>query len=389
MSVQPRPELNKVVPCYHGGVRHEEIRGLRPARWPERSVVMDFSVNTNPFGPSPLVKLALAEVDIQRYPESDAAALREELGRRLGIDAGNVVVGNGSVELIWLVCLAYLGRGDAALILGPTFGEYETACRIVGAKVRFCLARETDDFRPRLDEIAAAIGAQNPKLIFLCNPNNPTGHYLSKEDVERIADVAHESLVVIDEAYANLADSRWESEHLIHRGNILLLRSMTKDFALAGLRIGYAIGDAEIIDALARVRPPWSVNSYAQAAAMASLRDADHLETSRLEIRAAKRYLCAGLAEMGIKVIPSQANFLLARVGDGPSFRKKLLEKGFCVRDCSSFGLKEYVRIGVRTRKDCRDLVEAIGEVLQVDQNHTRPPRRNDMECGEAFSRAK
>ncbi len=366
MHISPRPELSDVVTCYHGGLRLEEIEALGLSK-EARSAIIDFSVNTNPIGPSPAVKAALADVDVQRYPDSEATILREELSGRLGISASNLVVGNGSVELIWLTCLAYLAKGDTVLILGPTFGEYETASRIMGAHVIFYVAREGDDYRPDLDEVGDTIGQVDAKLIFLCNPNNPTGCYLQKEEVERIISAAGKSLVVIDEAYASLADSSWASEELIRHPNVLLLRSMTKDLALAGLRLGYALANDDVIDILRKVRPPWSANSFAQAAAIASLRDRDYLERSRLEIRTAKEYLVPRLKELGLTVIPSQANFLLMKVGDASTFRGKLLRKGFCLRDCSSFGLKDYVRIGIRTQTECRDLAKAIREVLEFD----------------------
>ncbi|MBI2955153.1 MAG: histidinol-phosphate transaminase [Chloroflexi bacterium] len=342
----------------------EDIESLARDGVLEEASVIDFSVTTNPLGPSPAARAALAAVDIQRYPDSEATELRCELGRRLGVDVDNLIVGNGSVELIWLVCSAYLRAGDASLIIGPTFGEYETASRIFGADVTFYLAQEEDDFSPDLDVATRLIHEISPRLVFLCNPNNPTGYHMQSDQVARVVDAGCDSLVVVDEAFATLADSRSASEALARRPNVVLLRSMTKDYALAGLRIGYAVASAEIIDVLRRARPPWTVNSCAQAAALASLRDESYLSRSRHEIDAAKLYLVARLVELGLKVVPSQANFLLVKVGDAAAFRKKLLRKGFCARDCTSFGLREYVRIGVRTREECHELVVAMREVM-------------------------
>ncbi|MCL5264451.1 MAG: histidinol-phosphate transaminase [Chloroflexi bacterium] len=364
MYVQPRADLQNVVPCYHGSLSHQEREALALDGDVRSNSIVDFSVNTNPLGPSPLVKSIPAEVDVHRYPDTEAILLRQALGERLGVGIDNIVVGNGSVELIWHICLAYLSHEDRALVLGPTFGEYEAASRIMGAEVVEYRSSESDGFKPQLENVLRAIDERQPKLVFVCNPNNPTGYYFGREETLRLIAGAERSLVVVDEAYAGFADGRWPSEDLIRQPNVVLLRSMTKDYALAGLRIGYALADAAVVDVIEKVRPPWSTNALAQRAGIVSLQDEEHLARSRVEVGRAKEYLASALADLGLRPLPSRANFFLLKIGDGTAFRSKLLRKGFCVRDCGSFGLPDYVRIGVRTEAECRQLVAAIAEVL-------------------------
>ena len=356
MAISPRPELAGLGPCPHGalGAAEREVLG---------GEVLDFSVNTNPLGPSPLVAPALATAEVARYPDTEATALRQSLAGRLGVATENIIVGNGSVEIIWLVAWAYLRPGDTVLIIGPTFGEYERASRIAGARVIAYGARAERGFQPDVAEVIGLIQKERPRLIFLCNPNNPTGVYLGREAVEHLAHASPDSLLIIDEAYVNFVEERWPSIPLIERGNVLVLRSMTKDYALTGLRLGYGLACSEIISALATVRPPWSVNALAQAAGLASLQDQAHLACSRQEVGRAKRYLMEEIAALGFRVFPAAANFFLVEVGNAPAFRSALLARGCSLRDGTSFGLPEFVRIGVQTLPECKRLIAAMKEI--------------------------
>ena len=374
MSVQPREVVAHLARCHHGSLDYGELGGLGLS--PEG--VVDFSVNTNPLGPSPSVSAAMAKVPIGRYPDDEAMHLRRALACHHGVGLENIIVGNGSVELIRLAALAYVEPGEAVVVLNPTFGEYEVAGRIMGGNVVEERSRAQDDFRPDVEAALVAARLNRAKLVFLCNPNNPTGTYQPKEEVEVLAYGARRSLVVVDEAYVNFVANPWPSENLIRSDNVLLLRSMTKDYALTGLRIGYGIADAGVIDALKKVRPPWSVNSVAQAAALVSLQDTEHLARSLAEIEKGKRYLLQELPRLGLQVLPSQANFLLMRVGNARGFRLALLRKGFCVRDCTSFGLPEHVRLGVRTLPECRRLVAAVMQVQAAGEEQTVREEQTD-----------
>jgi histidinol-phosphate aminotransferase len=346
---------------YHGGPNYAELEqlGISPDE------VLDFSVSSNPFGPPPRVKEALATMDITRYPDSEATQLRRSLSLKLSISPQNILVGSGSTELVRIATLAYLEQEDAALIIEPTFGEYEAACRIARAQVLKQWLSQDEGFKLKLEESIGLIQRYEPKIIFICNPNNPTGQYLDKGEVKQVLASTSDSLVVLDEAYVSFVAGAWSSLDMIWGGNLLILRSMTKDYALAGLRLGYAIAHERITTTLRRVCPPWNVNAVAQQAGILALSEEGYLEQCRVKTQQAKEYLLTELTHLGLSPSPSQANFFLMKVGDARQFRQALLEQRILVRDCTSFGLPQYVRIAPRTMPECQRLIEAIEEIIK------------------------
>jgi histidinol-phosphate aminotransferase len=230
----------------------------------------------------------------------------------------------------------------------------------MGAEVLRQVARAEDKFNLKVVETATLIRLHRPKGIFLCQPNNPTGQYFTKEEVEAILDASPDTLLVLDEAYIVFVDDAWASLDLIQRDNVIILRSMTKDYGLTGLRLGYLVAGEEILSHLRHVCPPWNVNIAAQKAGIAALAQNDYLEKCRNKVREAKQYLVAELESLGFTVLPSRANFFLVQVGNAAEFRAKLLKQGIMARDCTSFGLPEYVRIAPRTMPECRKLIAAI-----------------------------
>jgi L-threonine-O-3-phosphate decarboxylase len=341
-----RAELLALPPVPHGSVAASELAGL--GLLPDE--VIDFSVNTNPLGPAPSVLAAIASADWRRYPGDDEWPLRQALAERAGVDAGQVVLGNGSAELLWLVALASLRPGERAAIVGPTFGEYARAARVAGAEVH---------------QVEAPAAATDARLLFLCNPNNPTGAYRLVDEVASLLDDAPDRLLVLDEAYAGFVEDRWPSEPLLARGNLVILRSMTKDHALPGLRLGYALAAPDVAQALEAVRPPWSVNAGALRAGLAALEPEAlaHVAGGREVVRAARRQLSEGLQALGYRVWPSRANFVLVDVGDGARLRQALLRHGLVVRDCASFGLPGCVRIACREEAACRGLLDVLARL--------------------------
>lgn len=362
MSLQPRPEIKSLRTCPHGGLNYVELEtlGLDPEK------VLDFSVCLNPFGPPPKVKEALSSVDISRYPDPESIELRRYLAERLQIKEENVIFGNGSTELIRLIAMAYLSPEDPVLIIEPTFGEYEVACRIAGSKIFKQQRKEEDDFKLSKEETISLIQHHRPKLIFLCNPNNPTGQYLTRPEVEQILSAVEDGLLVLDEAYISFVENAWSALDLTEGGNLIILRSLTKDFALAGLRLGYAIAHQEVTKSLRKVSPPWNINVVAQKAGAIALKNEEYLVEIKPKIKEAKDFLVRELSLLGFKLIPSEANFFLAKVGDASNFRAALLKQGILVRDCTSFGLPEYVRIAPRTMSECQRLVSTIKDVLYL-----------------------
>ena len=345
----------------HGGLDLAELRalGLEP------SEVVDFRASVNPLGVSPLVARALADVDPSVYPDRECILLREALAAKNDCPVERILVGNGSTELIHLIARASLGATDPALVFGPTFGEYEASITLNCATMHWITADEGNGFHWDIDEAIETIRLLAPKLVFLCNLNNPTGVLLDEESVGKVADaVGLHGILVVDQAYLPFVPDGWNSDALVDRDNVVVLRSMTKDHALAGLRVGYLMATEQFIERVEGYQPSWSVNAYAQAAALASLADDEHVQRAREVVVQAKSYLEAVLPDMGIPVLPSAANFLLAKVGDATTVRLNLLKLGICVRDCSSFGLPTYIRIGMRKLDDCQRMVTALQEVM-------------------------
>ena len=370
----------------HGGIKPAELRalGLDPEQ------VLDFSASISPIGPPPGVWAAMQSVDLSTYPDPQCQELKQTLAdhfsppgsdsprgagsRRLSPE--NFLVGNGSTEIIHLLARAYLSPAGptanrGAVILSPTYGEYAGACEIQGAPVTYVEAGPPPAFQWDLDQAARTIESLQPALVFLCNPNNPTGAYLGLDEVESLAVAAGRAgaMLVLDEAYSDFVDAPWNNrentQRLLNLGNVVVLRSMTKSHALTSLRIGYSIAPAEVTARLARYQPDWSVNGPAQAAAAVALRDPDYLARARSEVSLAKNYLIENLADLEFNVLPSSANFLLVEVSDAAAWRDRLAQSGMFVRDCSSFGLPNFLRIGIRNQPDCQSLIQAITRLVQ------------------------
>ncbi len=359
--LQPKPNIDKLVPSPHGSINYIELEklGISP------ETIVDFSVSTNPFGPPPGIREALSSASIDYYPDSEAAELKKSLAKKLNIAPDNLLIGSGSTELIRLVAVAYFSAEDSVLIPQLTYGEYEVACHLVGAQVlKQPMPKETN-FQLNIAETVDLIRKHQPRGIFLCNPNNPTGQYLSKEEVKQILSITKDSLVILDEAYIAFTEGAWTSSDLISGGNLVILRSMTKDYALAGLRLGYAISAEPIISVLKRVSPPWNVNCIAQKAGIIALNDDAYLEACGLKIQEAKEFLITELTYLGLSPLPSQTNFFLVKVGNAARFRQALLKRGFLVRDCASFGLPDYIRLAPRTLSECQRLIVAIKEAYR------------------------
>ena len=345
----------------HGGIDPVELRslGLR------REQVLDFSASINPLGPSSAVRKSAAGADLASYPDRESTVLREALAARFALSPDGLLVGNGSTELIHLLARACLAPGDRCLIFTPTFGEYEAAAAAAVAEVHCIRAEESNGFLWPVADAIRAVADLRPAIVFLCNPNNPTGVHLDPEAVDEIRHaVAERGLLVLDDAYAPFADCRWDTLPLLQRGNVAILRSMTKDHALAGARLGYLIAQPDVVAAVSRLQHAWSVNAVAQAAGLAALEDDAHIEAARQVIHEAKASLLVELRAMGLSPTPSAANFVMVRVGDAANLRLRLLRRGIAVRDCASFGLPDHIRIAVRRPDECARLVRALREVV-------------------------
>jgi L-threonine-O-3-phosphate decarboxylase len=342
----------------HGGPDLDELErfGLKADE------VLDFSANINPFGPSPAVRAALAQARVDRYPDPEARVLRQALGEHLNVAPTQILAGNGASELIWLVALAFIRPSDRVLVFRPTYAEYARAAALMGASVMTVQATEEDRFAVNSDTVLRSLRKYQPRVAFLCNPNNPTGTTISPDDIAAWVARNPQTVFVVDEAYLPFAASMDPAIN-IQANNVLVLRSMTKDFGLAGLRLGYVLGAEEMIGWLARARPPWSVNSVAQAAGAAVLRDLAYYCDTLAALERAKADLIGGLRATGLEPMPSATPFFLVRVGDGPGFREVLLRRGILVRACASFGLPGHVRIATRRPEENARLLAAIRQL--------------------------
>ena len=356
-----------VTPSQHGGIDYAELEGLGIA--PEE--VLDFSANLNPFGPPPRVIEILSKSNcelgeaIAHYPDSESRHLRHSLVEKLGVKEENVIIGNGSTELIRLAALVYFSTGDRVLIIEPTFGEYQVACQIAGASIMKQRLSAANAFRLNIAETIKLIRRHQPKGIFIANPNNPTGRYLCQKECEELLNAGQDSLLILDEAYISFVEDSWSPLDLVETCNLLILRSMTKDYALAGLRLGYGVANGEIIAAMRRICPPWNVNVLAQKAGIVALENEAYLRHCQARIKQAKEYLVTELSHLGLFPLPSEASFFLVKVGNATAFRLELLRRKILVRDCTSFGFPQYVRIAPRSLTECQRLAAAVEEIVE------------------------
>lgn len=328
-------------------------------------VRFDFSVNTNPAGLPPQVREALAsEMDrFVRYPDPDCGELRRALALHHGCAAECILCGNGAADLIFRLC-AYL-KPRKALVPAPTFSEYERSVRLFGGTMEeFPLSREDGFTLP--DRFPDQIGP-DVDLVFLCTPNNPTGVLTSPDLIRRTAERCRQigALLLVDECFLPFTVGPSVLPLLEEYPNLLILRAFTKLYAMAGLRLGYLLGDPGLLERIAPFGPHWAVSVPAQTAGLAALAaEPEWTETTRTLIRAERDFLTEGLSRLGVTVFPSAANFLLLE--SGLPLYPLLRERGILVRNCSNFtGLDErHIRVAVRSPEENQALLRAIEEVL-------------------------
>jgi histidinol-phosphate aminotransferase len=329
---------------------------------PSRLVKLD--ANENPYGAPPAALRALAEVAANRYPDAEVGALRSALAEFTGCPADRIVVGNGSDELIDLLCRLVLRPGDNVVVTPPTFSLYALAARFAGADV-LEIARPVGE-PVDIDGLVEAVNAQT-KIVFLCSPNNPTGESLSEDEVRRV--LALGPLVVLDEAYAEFAGCSL-IQLALEYDNLVVLRTFSKAFGLAGLRVGYGAFPAALARQLEAHRLPYNVNAAAQAAAHAALFDLAWVEDRLVLIRQERDRLYAELSALhGLAPLPSETNFLLIGVNDGKAaaIYAALLDAGIMVRHFMKPPLDDYLRITVGTPEQNNALLGALSDILRKE----------------------
>ncbi|MEK7765103.1 MAG: histidinol-phosphate transaminase, partial [bacterium] len=322
--------------------------------------------NENPLGPPPkalaAARRALAEMHL--YPESSYPDLRRALAARHRLRPSQVILGDGSNEILVLAATAFLRRGDNAVMASPSFSVFAHAVTGAGGRPRIVPLR---DMRHDLEGMARAVDART-RLVFVCNPNNPTGTIVSGAEVARfLASLPGSVVVVFDEAYAEfVASPRFQSGlKWVRRGlRALVVRTFAKLHGLAGLRIGYGLGPASLVGVLERLRQPFNVNAVAYRAALGALADRAHAARTRRVVAAGRAWLTASLARLGVPCVPSEANFLLAHVGDGGRVAEAMLREGVVVRALPGPVLAPFVRITVGTPSQNRAVIRALAKAL-------------------------
>ena len=343
---QANAQLRDLV-AYEPGKPIEDVArelGLNP------SEIIKLASNENPLGPSPkaieAMNAALAKANI--YPDGGGYYLREAIASKHGLERANIVLGNGSSEVIEFAGHAFLKPGDEIVTSRHAFVIYKVMAQLFGATTT-----EVPDvnFTHDLDAMACALGPRT-RLVFVANPNNPTGTAVGQAAVDRLVDRTPENvLIVFDEAYQEFLDEPTDTLKFVRQGreNVLVVRTFSKIQGLASLRIGYGMGAPGLIEVLQKTREPFNTNGIAQAGALAGLLDEEHQRATRELTRSGCDFLQRSFADIGLEYVPSHTNFVLVKVGDGKAIFQKLLRNGVIVRDMNAYGLPEWIRVTIGT----------------------------------------
>jgi threonine-phosphate decarboxylase len=359
-----------VIPQVHGGNIYEmgQQYKLRP------EAIIDFSSNINPLGPSPRVLRALRSHLrwIGRYPEIHARGLVRDVARFHNLPEEAIVVGNGSTALIYRLPYALLTKN--ALVLHPTFSEYERAFGLGGCRIDLVMRDGADGFQVPWQRLFEAL-RRGYGAVMLCNPNNPTGDVIAKDELTEFVEESARSgtVVIVDEAFMDFHEDATLKHEVLRRSNLIVLRSMTKCYALAGLRLGFLVASPPLAKRVREADEPWAVSALAQIAGRESLKDRNYLRRTLELIATERQYLMERLADIpGLMVYPSVANFLLLKITrpgwDAARLQQGLIRHGILIRDCRSFpGLGgEFMRIAVRGRKDNSRLLSTLQQTFNV-----------------------
>ena len=353
------PQLRELV-AYEPGKPVEDLAremGIEPSQ------IIKLASNENPLGPSPKARQAMIET-LERahfYPDGGGYYLREAIAEKLGLQMANVILGNGSNEIIEFLGHAYLQPGDEVVVASHSFVVYRLMAQLFGAKV---VDVPDPNFVHDLDAMLAAITPRT-KEVFIANPNNPTGTMVFQDAIDRFMErVPEHVMIVFDEAYYEFLDEPPDVLKYVRAGrNVLVLRTFSKIQGLANLRIGYGIASPEIIEVLQKARQPFNANGIAQAGALAGLRDEAHMQETRRVTHEGREFLQAEFLNMNLEFVPSHANFVLVRVGDGKKVFDALLRRGIIVRAMASYGLPEWIRVSVGTMPQNQAFIAALRDL--------------------------
>ncbi len=353
------------VPVYVPGVTTEEL--VKSHRIPKEKIVK-LSSNENPLGPSPVaIEAVKSEAQtLNIYPDNTYTELKKALAKKIGVKPENIAVGNGSSEIFLFLSLSFLNENRTLVTSKHTFQIYKISGKIVGANVIQVPMR--DELKINLDGILSAI-TEDTSVVYICNPNNPTGSYLTKGEIENFLDNVPEDVVVVfDEAYYEYvtADDYPETIDYIDRGNVVIIRTFSKIYGLAGLRLGYAITSPEIIEKFEHVRFPFSVSRPAAAAGIAALQDTLHVQRSRASNERNKFKMYKKFEELGVKYIPTQGNFIYVETEiPGKRLFEMLLNYGIIVRPLDAYELPMGIRVTIGSDNETDRFLSALKDVIK------------------------
>jgi len=322
--------------------------------------------NENLLGPSPKAIAAIRNElpNVHLYPEGPCTVLRKTLAEKLAISEKKVVISNGADNLILMIANAFVNEGDEVMMADPTFSVYTNVTQMMGGKpIKVKLKDFTHDLESMLKRVS-----RKTKLVFICNPNNPTGTIVSQEAFNRfLSKLPKRVVVVLDEAYGDFAEDAFYPnglDYIKERKQIIVLRTFSKVYGLAGLRIGYALGREDLVDCLYQVRDPFPVHRLAQVAAVAALNDEDHAIRSIQLVYEGKRYLCKELDGMGLSYVPSQANFIFIDFEkDSEKVFQDFLKKGIIIRPGKVWGYPTFARVTIGRMEDNRRFIRALKKI--------------------------
>jgi histidinol-phosphate aminotransferase len=355
------PHLRDLVPYEPGKPIEDVARELGL----EVDSVIKLASNENPLGPSPRALEAMREAveDVNIYPDGGGWKLRNAIARQSGLAMENVVLGNGSNEIIEFVGHAFLKPGDEIIAAEHAFVVYKLMATLFGART---IEVNDPGFVHDLDAMADAITGRT-REIFIANPNNPTGTMVGQDDIDRFMErVPEEVIVIFDEAYYEFLDSPPDTLKFVREGrNVVIMRTFSKIQGLAGLRIGYGLAPASLASVLQKTRQPFNANSIAQAGALAALQDLEHQARTKEVTDAGREFLEESFREMGLEYVPSRANFVLVKVGDGDGVFDAMLRRGVIIRAMRGYKLPDWVRVSIGTETENRQCIEVLKDVLE------------------------
>ena len=339
------------------------------------SDIIKLASNENPLGPSPRALTAMRESlhDIARYPDGNGFELKSALSAKLGVSMAMLTLGNGSNDVLELAARAFLTPEHEAVFSEHAFAVYPIVTQAIGATARVARAHPPEHEMPYGHDPAALLALINDhtRIVFVANPNNPTGTWLRTAELQGLLEAVPESvIVVVDEAYFEYVEADADCPNALRRlvrfPNLIVARTFSKAYGLAGLRVGYAVSHPQVADLLNRVREPFNVNSLALVAATAALDDVTHLERSRAVNRAGMKQLRNACRQLGLSWLPSAGNFLCVDVGrPGREVFLELLKRGVIARPVDNYGLPNFLRISIGTDAENTRLIEALNDVLK------------------------